>query len=620
MQSLKILVTSCAVSLVLGLSSCGNDDYVDIDNMMSGLENRIETLETFQEKVVAFKNLVDASVAGYFIISVEDISDGEGGIIGYRITFSNGDVISLTDGTDGNTPVISVAEYDGVLCWQVNGQWLTDGEDKIPVQGKTPQFKILNGKWMISFGNNEWRIIERSPTGINSSVEVKEFDDYYSFTIDGVTGIDVAKYQGLDIVFSCAGSQGTEFEVSSSMPAVINFEIIGLLDNQTPQIKSFVTGDYSVETAVVGQTGTITVSRGRGMGISSDVDVNVILSDGAQTTIVRRIHLKAGFGIDPEIGYVLKDGVYYTNSEKGLLALAAMTKNSPSINITLVSDISLTEPWIMIGSKMGIDKEYHGVFDGNNHIISGLRINENATYVGMFACVKYGTIKNVILDSPIVNGSSIVGALVGEMYDSTVENCHVIGNASVTSDSPTVGGVVGSNAQNYDSTEAANIIACSFAGTVDCNDSNQGGGIVGKNAGYIIGCYADAVINGDSRLSGIVGSQSSAKGKLSGCCFRGSINPTSTNFPESGFLIGKVWDDIPVLDCFYMGMEENTIPVFGGDKIITNQTNVQEITVDFTWSQALQYLNENQDLIDKGYKYVEQTDGELFPLCIVVIE
>lgn len=78
------------------------------------------------------------------------------------------------DGQDGKTPIIGAEkDTDGVYYWTVDGEWLTDSEgNKIKAQGSTsqegtdgedgkdgitPQLKIENGKWYVSYDEgNTW--------------------------------------------------------------------------------------------------------------------------------------------------------------------------------------------------------------------------------------------------------------------------------------------------------------------------------------------------------------------------------------------------------------------------------------------------------------------------------
>lgn len=127
------------------------------------------------------------------ISNVSEVTYG-GAVIGYTITFTSGKTITLyngkdgaagqngTDGQDGYTPSIGVAQdTDGIYYWTVDSQWLTDANgNKIAVtsgkgdkgekgdagqdgtdgadgaDGKTPQLKIEDGYWYLSYDGTNW--------------------------------------------------------------------------------------------------------------------------------------------------------------------------------------------------------------------------------------------------------------------------------------------------------------------------------------------------------------------------------------------------------------------------------------------------------------------------------
>ena len=108
--------------------------------------------------------------------------------VGYTITFSKSSPITIFHGKDGadgsgHTPVIGVKrDTDGVYYWTLNGSWLTDERgDKIKAEGKdgangsdgedgtngkdgiTPQFKIENDYWFISYDNGtNWTQLDKA--------------------------------------------------------------------------------------------------------------------------------------------------------------------------------------------------------------------------------------------------------------------------------------------------------------------------------------------------------------------------------------------------------------------------------------------------------------------------
>ena len=108
----------------------------------------------------------------------------------------------------------------------------------------------------------------------------------------------------------------------------------------------------------------------------------------------------------------------------------------------LTADIDLfgiqdqdTLQWIPIGTRTTLlgdqDSSHHpfcGTFDGNNHIIHHLYINNpNQSYVGLFGHVGHCRLKNLKFSDAFIHAYQYVGVLCGyASYDSFIDNCHVL--------------------------------------------------------------------------------------------------------------------------------------------------------------------------------------------------
>ena len=136
---------------------------------------------------------------------------------------------------------------------------------------------------------------------------------------------------------------------------------------------------------------------------------------------------------------------------------------------------------------------FNGTFDGDGHIISGIRINQPVyNPQALFGCVgPNGTVKNVTLADAVITGSSAVGGIAGDNRG-TVENCRVI-NCNITGQT-WVGGIAGYNNQ-CENTENCLVLNTSITYS---DTDNSGGAIIGtqQNCNLNNNYYNSCTVNG----------------------------------------------------------------------------------------------------------------------------
>ena len=124
-------------------------DNSELQKSNEELQKQLQEIKNAESSVnsdiKALNQLVSTLETGNYIKSVTTLEDGSG----YLITFAEGDPILVKNGTDGEkgdpgtagvngtTPVISVAQSDGVYYWTLNGEWLLDDDgNKLRVTGE----------------------------------------------------------------------------------------------------------------------------------------------------------------------------------------------------------------------------------------------------------------------------------------------------------------------------------------------------------------------------------------------------------------------------------------------------------------------------------------------------
>ena len=103
-------------------------------------------------------------------------------------------------------------------------------------------------------------------------------------------------------------------------------------------------------------------------------------------------------------------------------------------------DTSTENNYTAIGNY---SKAFCGIFDGDGHTVSGIRIYQpNTEYQGLFGRVWAGTVKNVILTDTRINGWGDVGGITGQINGgATIQNCLVL-NTAIQSRTDYYAGVV----------------------------------------------------------------------------------------------------------------------------------------------------------------------------------
>ena len=219
-----------------------------------------------------------------------------------------------------------------------------------------------------------------------------------------------------------------------------------------------------------------------------------------------------------------------------------------SVNIIeLGADITLEGEWTPVGNA---EKPWYGVFDGKNHTISNLTIN-NSDYTAFIAYTAEGTtIKNLIFDNVAINSSKYGAALVCVAEkNTTIENVTVSGKVNATS---YAAGIVLMNNDDDDnviikkcvnnaavaSKRAGGIAAWVTGGSTIEEVVNNGDitgeisacGITNRIQGSIKNAknYGDIVGNGTEPSSGIAGIQTGVS-TYEYCYNYGSVKTTADN-------------------------------------------------------------------------------------------
>ena len=288
-----------------------------------------------------------------------------------------------------------------------------------------------------------------------------------------------------------------------------------------------------------------------------------------------------------------------------------------------MDDITLTGDWTPIGDYY--TNHFYGNYNGNNKVISNIKIIGDSSGCGLFSYIENGSVTNLIIrDSLMDGGSYYLGLLCGYLNNGLVENIKIEGNNTFSSNSYSwagyqAGGLIG-HANN------SVIRKCIVTGTLNfykdsdnpqgyrggligwatdceisdcCVDSPEGivkgtyhiGGLLGLSSGCnVYQCYSNINVESrDSRVGGFSGSISEST--ITNCysISQITISPYNYTYEYGGGFGGILWEST-ITDCYASGtiIIKNTkansigsiIGFYDNNNVITNTFSTVNIKID----------------------------------------
>ena len=253
--------------VTLSLASCSDYDDVALWNKSQDIDTRLTTLEELCEQlntnVSSLQTIVTALQNNDYVTGVTPVMQG-GKEVGYTITFSKGNPITIyhgkdgQDGEDGTTPTLGVKQdADGVYYWTLNGEYIVVDGEKIQAEGKngtngingtTPQFKIENDYWFISYDNGtNWTQLGKATgedgkdgeDGVGgdsmfSGVDYDTSTDYVIFTLADGTQIKLPTWSAFEALQRLCNETNTNLSaLQTIVTALQNNDYITSVDPLT---------------------------------------------------------------------------------------------------------------------------------------------------------------------------------------------------------------------------------------------------------------------------------------------------------------------------------------------------------------------------------------------------
>jgi hypothetical protein len=203
----------------------------------------------------------------------------------------------------------------------------------------------------------------------------------------------------------------------------------------------------------------------------------------------------------------------------------------------LASDIEIlaSDHFLPIGSA---GAPFTGVFRGNGHKISGLRLyGAGNDFAGLFACAENANISGVYLEGAIDGGEN-AGMLAGMCINAAIDSCGVGGTVRGVGG---VGGLVGRS--------VGSLITRSYSTARVDGLGPEVGGLVGSAAGsFLAQCYSSGGVSGGAGFAGGLAGRGS--GGLAQYCY--SVGSVSGDGVTGGF-IGEAGGGIRIFQCYSAG-------------------------------------------------------------------
>ena len=281
------------VSVLFAVVGCQYDDadlqgkVKDMNDRLTALEQKVADLNT---QVNGIQSAIQALQANLYVTNVVVTRDASGAPTKYEITFSDGSTITLLPGiqgekgdkgdkgdqgpqgdkgdtgAQGDMPVVGVELVDGVYYWTVNGELLTDKDGNyVPVtggldgkDGVTPQFKIEDGSWWVSYDNGKTWDLVGLVSNSETSVVVTEYDEYVELDINGVK-VSIPKEKAFTLVFEARNDLG----VTEGVTVPFAYTIEGVAEGDETEVDVYgIIGNWKAEAVATDNTsGVINVTN-----------------------------------------------------------------------------------------------------------------------------------------------------------------------------------------------------------------------------------------------------------------------------------------------------------------------------------------------------------------------
>ena len=158
----RIGISLLLAAALLLASGCNREYFERIDELQARLDALQASCDKINRQLTELQSLISALEEKDMITGTTEIKE-DGVVTGVKINFANHASVTITNGKDGKTPLISSKhDSDGNYYWTVqygdgNVEWVLDSSgNKILATGVLPYLAIRNGMWCYSLDGKNY--------------------------------------------------------------------------------------------------------------------------------------------------------------------------------------------------------------------------------------------------------------------------------------------------------------------------------------------------------------------------------------------------------------------------------------------------------------------------------
>lgn len=493
MRRISLYLMLLLAAMIIG---CDDGELAQLQKDVTDLKSRVETLETWcnttNTQICALRGLVTALEQNDYVTGVTPVVENSKEV-GYTISFSKSNPITIRHGekgADGVTPVIGVKQdtdenyYWTVKMGDAEPVWMKDAAgNKIRTTGNSPILSVaefegqfywkIDDKWML---NNGQKVPVTGEQGdaifAENGIDYQSDPENIVFTLaDGVTKITLPKTTFVTVGFDSYEifyASATNNEITLTLPSTLKEEdyttLSATVANESGtgmdiQTRSAATQEiwgvqvtkpsFAGDAVVVGSA-KVTLTAPVNIKLSATALLKVTITDknGKEFTVARPVKYFDGVIVESTAGNlatVVTDGSVRKLAVKGSMSVDDFAYIRQSLNALEVLDLSMTDLAVMPNRGLAFYNP-----QPVNTILKRVVLPTTVTAIEEAAFANCRALETIDTENArsigkwaFENCASLRNLHVGEkmetIYDSAFMNCTALGTINIPGSVQTLG-------------------------------------------------------------------------------------------------------------------------------------------------------------------------------------